>query len=142
MSVTNKNKSLIIMHICPINKDFVLQTLFTPSPIFDTPNFIHGPKVSLYSMMHGLQWSISFSCQQNYTMYVYVLQRTRKYFNVILGLSIEIPLRGMYAYVHWNDKTICWLVLNQLQVTWLRIKFTLTFVQITSALLTIIHRKQ
>lgn len=50
----NKDR-IIIMHICPINKDFVLQTLFTQSPIFDTPNFILGPKVSLYSTIKGLQ---------------------------------------------------------------------------------------
>lgn len=51
----NKDRIVIVMHLCPINKDFLVQTLFTQSPIFDTPNFILGPKVSLYSTVKGLQ---------------------------------------------------------------------------------------
>jgi hypothetical protein len=49
----NKDRIAPVMHIYPVNKGFVPETLLTQPPIFDTQNFIPGSKVAFYPVVKG-----------------------------------------------------------------------------------------
>jgi hypothetical protein len=97
----NKDRIASIMHVCPINKGFVPETLFTQPPSFNTPNFILGSKVAFYPWLRA---SLKhFFLTYKITSHIFVSYKEHKNMTFEVYMSMQTQLTVFWVVTPRDD---------------------------------------